>query len=305
MGDTSIEWTDKTWNPVTGCTKVSPGCDNCYAEAITNRFKRGPFEEIVLHPERLRQPWHWRKPRMIFTCSMSDLFHPKVPFDFVHCVRSTMAGPCAHHTFQVLTKRPGRMAYFANEYIDPIQINKEVQGWPSNVWAGTSVESAKYLPRLDVLARVPAGVRFVSCEPLLGPLDLRPWLSARVPCEGYCSCDQYFDVAHGERCMSPLSGSLQWVIVGGESGPRARPIHPQWVRDIRDQCEEAGVPFFFKQWGEWEPQGQHLKPAERSDFRHVHKWPDAVGVCRVSYRIGKKAAGAVLDGREHREIPIG
>lgn len=213
---THIEWTNATWNPVTGCTKVSPGCDHCYAERLTERFGRGPFSRIGMHFERLKEPLRWRSPQMVFTCSMSDLFHPQVPWSFIIAVFSVMEAT-PRHTYQVLTKRPGRMAYFANHVLP----SRGYQ-WPPNVWAGTSVEGQKYAPRLDVLARVPAAVRFVSAEPLLENIDLRPWLQ---------------------------SGVLHWVIVGGESGPRARPLHADWVRRIREDCAEAAVPFFFKQWG--------------------------------------------------------
>ena len=213
---TAIEWTDATWNPVTGCTKVSPGCAHCYAEAITLRFGRGgPFlpgkTTILLHWNRLAQPGLWRKPRMVFVNSMSDLFHEEVPFSFIKKVFEVME-TCSRHTFQVLTKRPTRMLDYAESCAGR-------EGRPSHVWAGVSVENQYWADlRIPVLGEVPAPVRFLSCEPLLKPitLDLR---------------------------------GIHWVIVGGESGPRARPIDISWVRDIRDQCIAAGVPFFFKQWG--------------------------------------------------------
>lgn len=227
MGKSTIEWTERTWNPVTGCSKVTPGCDNCYAERVTNRFKLQRFTDILFHVNRLNEPLSVRKPSMFFVCSMGDLFHDQVPFDFVSKVFMVMAS-APRHTFQVLTKRPGRMAYYAKHLLNR---------WPPNIWAGTSVESAKYLPRLDVLARVPAKVRFVSAEPLLGPLNLRPWLRC-------VECD---DGPHGEHQGQSHEGSLDWVIVGGESGPGARPMHPAWVRDIRDQCAAARAPLFVKQ----------------------------------------------------------
>lgn len=205
---TRIAWTEETWNPVTGCRKVSPGCDHCYAERLTQRWG-GDFRQVTLHPERLDRPLSWRRPRLVFTCSMADLFCEYVPLPFICQVFDRMIW-APQHTFQILTKRPGRMVAVARAYGG---------GWPCNAWAGVSVESTKYLPRLDVLARVPAAVRFVSCEPLLGPLDLRPW----------------------------FSGILSWVIVGGESGPGYRPMLVQWVQDIAAQCHEAGVPLFVKQ----------------------------------------------------------
>ena len=213
---TTIEWTNATWNPVTGCTKVSPGCDHCYAERLTERFGWGPFSRIKLHFDRLKEPIGRRRPQLVFTCSMSDLFHPQVPWSFIIAVFSVMEST-PQHIYQVLTKRPGRMAYFANHVL-PAQ----GRNWPLNVWAGTSVESQRYAHRITVLERVSAPVRFVSVEPLLESIDLRPWLR---------------------------DGALHWVIVGGESGPGARPIKLEWVLSIRDDCRSAGVPFFFKQWG--------------------------------------------------------
>lgn len=210
---TLIEWTNATWNPVTGCTKVSPGCDYCYAERLTERFGRGPFSEVRLHPDRLKEPLQWRKPSLIFTCSMADLFHSSVPWEFLLSVFSIME-QTPQHTYQVLTKRPGRMAYFANYVLH--------KPWPSNVWAGTSVENQKYAARLDVLMTVSAETRFVSAEPLLDRLDLRPWLR---------------------------SGILQWVIVGGESGPKARGMDLEWVRVIRGHCRQFNTPLFVKQLG--------------------------------------------------------
>ena len=212
---TAIEWTDATWNPVTGCTKVSPGCAHCYAEAITLRFKRcGPFlpgkTTIRLHEDRLNQPAQWQTPRMIFVNSMSDLFHEEVPFSSVREVFEVMEA-CSWHTYQVLTKRPDRMLEYAESTIGGGK-------WPSHVWAGVSVENQVWADRrIPILRQVPAAIRFLSCEPLLKPLRL------------------------------DLDG-IQWVIVGGESGHRARPMDASWARDIRDQCLDAIVPFFFKQW---------------------------------------------------------
>lgn len=228
---TGIEWTDKTWNPVTGCHKVSPGCANCYAEAVTRRFgiNGGKFDEVVLHFDRLNQPLRWRNPSRIFVNSMSDLFHKDVPDDFIDEVFAVMA-LSPKHTFQILTKRPERMlAYLKGtcqwgiaNYVDEISgepfAHSKIK-WPiPNVWLGVSVESQAYVNRIDLLRQCPAAVRFISCEPLLGPLEL------------------------------DLTG-IHWVIVGGESGAGCRPIKPEWVQSIRDQCQSAGVAFFFKQWG--------------------------------------------------------
>ena len=239
--NSTIEWTNSTWNPVTGCTKISPGCKHCYAETFSERWRGIPghhFEQgfdLRLWPERLDLPLTWKKPRTIFVNSMSDLFHEKVPLSFIRKVFHTME-TSSWHTFQVLTKRSERMAELAPKL-----------AWPSNVWIGVSIETAKYLWRADYLRTVPAAVRFLSLEPLLGPLG-----------------------------TIDLSG-IHWVIVGGESGPGARPMETTWVRDIRKQCRTQGVPFFFKHWG-------------------------AIGVDGV--RRSKKANGRELDGQTWDEYPI-
>lgn len=214
MGDKStIEWTEATWNPVTGCTKVSPGCKHCYAErlaarlqAMRNRRYRNGFA-VTLHHDQLTLPLRWTQPRTIFVNSMSDLFHEAIPEEFINQAFAVMNQ--AHwHVFQILTKRAERLATLAPRL-----------PWPCHVWQGVSVESARYTWRIAYLQSVPAKVRFLSIEPLLGPIP-------RLPLEG-----------------------IHWVIVGGESGPRHRPIDPAWVREIRDQCLAVKVPFFFKQWG--------------------------------------------------------
>lgn len=213
MSTTSIEWTEATWNPLTGCTKISPGCQHCYAERMAKRLQgMGQANyvngfRLTLHEHMLDVPLHWRKPRHIFVNSMSDLFHKDVPEEFIHRAFGVMLR-ASWHTFQVLTKRSERLAKLSPR-ID----------WPDNVWMGVSVERADYTFRIDHLRQTGAKVRFLSLEPLLGPLpDL------------------------------DLEG-VDWVIVGGESGPGARPMEEAWVQDIRDQCVEAEVPFFFKQWG--------------------------------------------------------
>ena len=218
MGDKSaIEWTDATWNPVTGCTKITRGCDNCYAERFAERF-RGvpghPFEsgfDLRLRPERLDQPLAWKRPRRVFVNSMSDLFHKEIPADFIDRVFDVMEA-ADRHVFQVLTKRSAPMrAYLRRRYGGGAA--------PAHIWCGVSVEDAGAAARIRHLRTAPAAVRFLSIEPLLGPVgDL------------------------------DLDG-IAWVIVGGESGPRARPMEERWVLDIRDMCERAGVDFFFKQWG--------------------------------------------------------
>lgn len=208
-----IEWTDATWNPVTGCTKISPGCKNCYAERLALRLKemgnpryRNGFR-ITLHPDQLELPLRWGKPKMIFVNSMSDLFHEAVPDEYIKKVFATMV-KADWHIFQILTKRAERLAKLAPQL-----------PWPSHIWQGVSIESQPYTKRILSLQKVPATVRFLSVEPFLGPI-------ANLPLDG-----------------------VHWVIVGGESGPRHRPIKPEWVREIRKQCRTAQVPFFFKQWG--------------------------------------------------------
>jgi len=209
----SIEWTESTWNPLTGCTKISPGCKHCYAERMALRLQamRQPNYingfSLTLHDAAIELPLRWKKPQTIFVNSMSDMFHQKVPTDFIHRVFEVMQR--AHwHRFQVLTKRAERLA----------KLNDELQ-WPQNVWMGVSVENDEYLDRIDHLRCTGAAVKFLSLEPLLGPVE-------RLSLEG-----------------------IDWVIVGGESGPGARAMEPEWVSSIRNQCVDAGVPFFFKQWG--------------------------------------------------------
>jgi len=228
-----IEWTEATWNPVTGCSKISLGCANCYAERLAKRLQRignpkyrNGFK-VTLHPEELSLPLKWKKPRMIFVVSMGDLFHEEVPDDFILKVFQVMNQ--AHwHVFQVLTKRAERLA----------ELSKKLP-WSPNIWAGVTVEHEHYIYRIDLLKTVPSVVRFISFEPLLSDMT-----------------------------QLDLSG-IDWVIVGGESGPRARPIKPEWVRHIRDMCLEQNVAFFFKQWGGF----------------------------------NKKKAGRILDGRTWNEYP--
>ena len=208
-----IEWTQTTWNPVTGCSKISQGCKHCYAERMAKRLHAQGMEKyrnefrVTIHPDTLKDPLKWKKPKLVFVNSMSDLFHKGVPEKFIMSVFEVM-NEARHHTFQTLTKRPERVA----------KANKRLN-WTSNIWMGTSIESEKYLHRADALKETDAQVKFLSLEPLLGPL---PNLDLK---------------------------GIDWVIVGGESGPGARPMKEEWVTEIRDSCVESGVPFFFKQWG--------------------------------------------------------
>jgi protein gp37 len=239
--NSSIEWTEATWNPTTGCDRTSPGCDNCYALSLAKRLKAmgsgkyqadgdprtsGPGFKLTCHDDALVIPSGWKSPKMIFVNSMSDLFHPEVPFEFIERVFAVMA-ETPRHTFQVLTKRSKRLAEVGTRLT-----------WPSNVWMGVSVETSKYAFRLDHLRAVDAAVRFVSAEPLLGPLD-------NLNLEG-----------------------IDWLIAGGESGSGARPVESDWVRNIRDQCEDSGVAFFFKQWGGRTPKagGRELDGAVHSQL---------------------------------------
>lgn len=252
MGDQSkIEWTDATWNPVTGCTRVSEGCRNCYIERTPafriagRKFAHGTTG-VQLHPERLYQPLKWKRPRRIFVNSLSDLFHEDVPDDFIlECL--TVMAIAKHHTFQVLTKRPHRMLELVAKWCaEDIYLYwhafsgepREIDSWPlPNVWLGVSIEGqATADERIPILLQTPAAKRFVSAEPLLGPVDLSAW--AR------CAC-----TSDGEHCALCLSGGLSWVIVGGESGPGARPCDLAWIRSIKDQCKAADVPVFVKQLG--------------------------------------------------------
>ena len=235
-----IEWTEKTWNPVTGCTKFSAGCAHCYAETMANRLKAMGVEKYsngftpTLHEESLFEPLAWKKPHTIFVCSMADLFHEDVPFEFIGKVMHTIQ-KTPWHRYQILTKRAQRMAdYFSKADV------------PSNVWLGVTVENQQAKSRIDILRTMDAPVRFLSCEPLLedlGALDLT---------------------------------NINWVIVGGESGVQARPMHPDWVKSIRDQSSASGIPFFFKQWGTW----------------------GADGIKR-----SKKANGKLLDGEIYHMLP--
>ncbi|MGQ9479788.1 DUF5131 family protein [Chloroflexus sp.] len=236
MATSKIEWTEATWNPLTGCTKISPGCKHCYAERMALRLRAMGVEKyrngftLTLHPDVLEEPLTWKKPRMIFVNSMSDLFHKDVPLAFIHQVFDVMRR-ASWHQFQVLTKRAERLSELA-----------PVIDWPKNVWMGVSVEHAGYTFRIDHLRQTNAHIKFLSLEPLLGPLP-----------------DLNLD-------------DIDWVIVGGESGPHVRPMQAAWVRDIRDQCIRAGVPFFFKQWG-----GPVKKRTGRLlDGRTWDEWPSNV-----------------------------
>lgn len=320
---TAIEWTDATWNPVTGCTKVSPGCDHCYAETIAHRFagtKAYPRGfDVTLHPERLDQPLRWTRPRRVFVNSMSDLFHKDIPDDSIARIFAVMA-LAPQHTFQVLTKRHGRMrSLLANPEFRtmvwaaiedlPVPVTHYTHGiivdlpWPlPNVWLGVSVEDQQRADlRIPALLDTPAAVRFISAEPLLGPVNLS-WL--KCPC-GECSDPNY-------------DPGIDWVIVGGESGHGARPMHPDWARTLRDQSTRAGIAFHFKQWGEhasarrecdpwaWDEPTGWVNDETGELVAEDQVLADESGAHYAAvWRVGKKFAGRQLDGRTWDEFPPG
>jgi protein gp37 len=314
MTKSKIEWTDRVWNPVTGCTKVSQGCKHCYAETMAERFwatqyppvktgkiiddyhpDTGPasgeeerprkFTDVLVHPERLDQPSRWRKPARVFVNSMSDLFHEDVPSAFIQNVFEIMR-EAKQHTFQILTKRPERML----KEVRVISVYGTIRYPIPNVWLGVSVENqATADERIPLLLQTPAAVRFVSCEPLLEEVDLlssifRPGI---------------WELAGGTLHSAIQLRGLDWVIVGGESGPNARPMHPDWARSLRDQCQASGVPFFFKQWGEWSEVRTTKQEIVERKSKEVRSRADG----SLFFRVGKRSAGRLLDGREWNEYP--
>lgn len=322
MSKTEIEWCKRpgtkpeTWNPTTGCNKVSQGCKNCYAEVMHKRLqvmypkKYGkPFlEGVVEHDDALMIPMKWNTPRTVFVNSMSDLFHDDVSYAFIFNVFVVMAmNP--QHTFQVLTKRPGRMATIINSINGntvhacadanlmrtvAAQLKKFV--WPlPNVWLGTSCEDQQTAnERIPLLLQVPAAVRFLSCEPLLGKIDFKEV--------------NFKTVEHVDKWGIPPLTGIDWVIAGGESGHGARPMHPDWVRSLRDQCQAADVSFFFKQWGVWYPEfvemsewdeGTGLMPGGKSYV--FSEKESAINRKVIMTKMGKKVSGRLLDKREWNE----
>lgn len=361
---TAIEWTDATWNPLRGCSRVSAGCQHCYAERVAARFRGAgqPYEGLIhptthgwngkvrFVPEALVQPLRWKRPRRIFVNSMSDLFHESVSNEVIAGIFGIMA-EAPQHTFQVLTKRPGRARRWFS-FMEPMareMMHEAVKGamgyhhpdrpavnnaaWPlPNVWIGVSVENqATADERIPLLLQCPAAVRWLSCEPLLGPVDMVPNISMRVPNLQGTEETRAYNLPIG----------IDWVVAGGESGPGARPMHPDWARSLRDQCAAAGVSFLFKQWGEWLPISQQEEAFTNRLYRSNRKaalhedqgaLDDAYGrTCTVPYgvvhadgsfhaplepmaflqgtdpmttfRVGKKAAGRLLDGVEHNGYP--
>lgn len=372
MSKTSIEWArnadgskGETWNPTTGCTKISPGCKHCFAERMAKRLKAMGLEkyangfDLTVHPDALTIPLHWRKPRRIFVDSMSDLFHEDVPDRFIDRVFAVMA-LCPQHTFMLLTKRPDRMARSLNEasstaWKECRNFPRYPQAWPlRNLWLGISAEDQGTADaRIPDLLQCPAALHFVSLEPLLAGIDVRPYLPGDWACDcgwrgentvdhcGNCGfhghartesskgadwavcpeCGSTDDVDNGcPSCDLPCyavsdHAALGLVIAGGESGPHARPSHPDWYRSLRDQCAAAGVPYFFKGWGSWAPTSQ---VAARGEVTHAITPGGIVApFVRESMiaadpeclqwealrRVGKKAAGNLLDGKQHLGMP--
>ncbi len=336
MGDHSgIEWTDETWNPIVGCDIVSPGCTNCYAMKWAGRALDYPTSKhthyhgttkkvngnivwsgkVALAPDHiLLAPLKWKAPRKIFVNSMGDLFHESVPYGWIDQVFEMMA-LCPQHTFQVLTKRSNRM----REYFQAIRgvATMANRPWPlSNVWLGVSAEDqTRADERIPDLLATPAAVRFVSAEPLLGPIDF-----TFLKYEGVT----HINALTGDNGFTlPMAGrgpKLDWIIAGGESGHGARPMHPDWARQIRDQCQAAGTAFFFKQWGEWAPQlgavdisdtpeQSRFKWAEwqidscKWDYIDYPQWCEDMDADHSVIRIGKARAGNLLDGKTHNQFP--
>ncbi|MFN2636840.1 MAG: DUF5131 family protein [Gemmatimonadaceae bacterium] len=350
MADTTIEWTDTTWNPTTGCDRVSPGCDNCYALTLAKRLKAmgsakyqrdgdpktsGPGFGVSSHADVLDEPLTWRKPRKVFVNSMSDLFHNEIPDRFIGEVFSVM-GATPRHTYQILTKRHARMRSLLQRWTDHLTIGCHCPSdeggcsapvdvlhgvWPlPNVWLGVSVENQEWANiRIPALLQTRAAIRFISAEPLLGPVSLSRWTLDWDQDEQAYLCQM-----HGmPDCTQDLAcRGLDWVIAGGESGPGARPMHPDWARSLRDQCEDAGVAYHFKQFGAWAPWFSHGEGEEGPGDTFVnldgttgHAWFNEDLGYPTNYsgawgedshlvsRVGKKRAGRELDGLTHDEFP--
>jgi protein gp37 len=315
MGSTKIEWTDYSWNPIRTihggyhCTKVSAGCQNCYAEKINMRFGDGVKFHKLLNPvefcinkKQIEKPLHWRKPRRIFVQSMGDLFHEDIPFSFIANV-FYIIHMASQHTYMVLTKRPERMKEFIEGFAGPKRLQDWAYEYP-NVWLGVTAENQKMADeRIPILLQIPAAKRFVSVEPMLGPTNL-----AHIDAEMAGHKNMYFINAlngrHDDmgRPCNELN-KLDWVICGGETGPGARPMHPDWVRSLRDQCQAAGTPFFFKSWGNYCAPSQMPESTYRAwDYHHGTEtcWREDDP---TPWKVGKKAAGRQLDGKEWNEYP--
>lgn len=352
-----IEWTDATWNPIRGCSRVSPGCENCYAERQAMRFSgegqpwHGLVRRVNGHPtwtgktrlieSMLDEPSRWRRPRRVFVCSMSDLFHESVPDEWIDRVFAVMA-LCPQHTFQVLTKRAARMRDYCSSSATLGRVTALVaevcEGTSGadfklqhhddglngirleNVWLGVSVENQEAADeRVPRLLETPAAVRFLSCEPLLGAVDLTRICDRSKPRALWINCIEPKEASPAHSELIAMLGPdypyarIDWIIAGGESGPGARPMHPEWARSLRNQCVGTEVPFFFKQWGEWaphraQPGGDEGGDVRRGRVRYLQgdgREPDGhfrKGDAAVAH-VGKRAAGRVLDGHEYSHFP--
>jgi protein gp37 len=332
QGKNGISWTDATWSPVVGCTRVSPGCEHCWAERMArvhyhHEFPNGWNGDVMIFPHRLLQPTHWKKPRRVAVGLMGDIFHKSVPFSYLDQIWATM-GCCEspdlrHLTFQILTKRTDRMFEYAMYRAQ----SGMVFDLP-NLWVGGSIEDQKTADeRIPLLLQTPAHIRFVSVEPMIGPVNLSPFI--KRDCRAVCPEENECTQCNAGFAAYMSGNQLDWVIVGGESGPGARPLHPDWVRSLRDQCIGAGVPFHFKQWGEWieisqlgadqwttagtekngktygtiRSRGETLFGGKKFETMIFLNDP-ATGLESGEYiRTGKKAAGRLLDGREWLEFP--
>lgn len=389
MGKSKIEWCDRVWNPVTGCTKVSPGCEHCYAERMAHRFGKqwglpedNPFKVTKRKDKEFIRPLQWKNPSKIFVCSMGDLFHEDVQERWIDGIFSIMGltydvaesdkenvitAYKQRHTYLILTKRPERMQkyiqklalsewetlrkrfydfsmtacdfYYKAQYIDHMNASMTVATWIKDgmpgLWLGVTAENQEQADkRIPILLQIPAAKRFVSVEPMLGAVDLKPWLDGHGAAGPVAICKKHGIVEptidNGledndevcPKCCLPLDYSaLDWVICGGESGPGARPMHPDWVRSLRDQCKTADVPFLFKQWGEYGPDDEGesdnlpwvSEQTDRSRDRVIDmrgdidctNWqgPEQVEPFALMRRVGKKKAGRLLDGQLWDQYP--
>ena len=324
MAKTKIEWATHTWNPITGCSPVSEGCQNCYAARIAKRLagragypKDDPFRvtRVTLHPDRLREPLRWRKPRNVFVASMGDLFHEDVPDDWILKVFDVI-GSCPQHIFMILTKRPEQMKEFIEKLqvryyniCSPIKAEFRLKETPffskykpiKNLWLGVTAENQQRADeRIPILLQIPAAVRFVSVEPMISKVSLGKWLLS----PGWVPTFNNPDNAFGDKSSEPTDEYIQWVICGGESGHSARPMHPDWARSLRDQCQAAGVPFLFKQWGEWNIEHKQSESVELFRLKSNQQVAKAQGGGHWLFtRVGKKRTGRLLDGQVWDQFP--
>jgi protein gp37 len=281
MSVTKIEWADRVWNPITGCSPVSEGCLNCYARRMAYRLKGrygyptdDPFR-VTFHPDRLDEPLHWKKPSRIFVCSMGDLFDENVKHEWFIPIMHKIRLEAKQHTYLFLTKRPQNIDHYLCEwYLKNI----------SNLWLGVSISTNKDLWMVETLLQIPAAKRFISVEPMLGPVN--------IPDKFLCPCSCYAGKPRNPHPDCEGLPAIDWVICGGETGPKARPLHPDWVKSLVGQCRAARVPFFFKSWGEWSP----FTP--KFSFQQ-YKFGDGL----LMHRVGHKAAGRLLDGKIWEETP--